>query len=68
MKRIFSLALSVLFTSLLFAQGETAEGGMMRGHHKMPVVVAVIGIILAVIFIFLFTIERRLKRLEEKQK
>jgi uncharacterized membrane protein YkvI len=68
MKRIFILALSFAFTSALLAQGETAGGGLMRGHHKLPVVVGVIAIILAVIFTFLFGMERRLKKLEEKQQ
>ena len=68
MKKPFSIMLSLLFATLLFAQGETASGGAMRSHHKLPVVVGVIGIILAVIFIFLFWMERRLKKLEEKQK
>ena len=59
----YTLLLSALLT---FAQGETTNGGAMTGHHKLPVVVAVIGIILAVIFFFLFSMERRLKKLENK--
>jgi len=66
MKKLISLLSLLLVNIFLFAQGDTGGGGIMRGHHKLPVVVAVVGIILTVIFVFLFSIERRLRRLEGK--
>ena len=68
MKKYFLSLVSLLFFFTSFAQGEVAAGGNdpMRGHLKIYVVVAVLGIILAGLFVFLFAIERRLTRLEGK--
>jgi hypothetical protein len=68
MKKILTVVLLLLNALALFAQGETSTGGsFMRGHHKIFVSIAVLGIILTVVFIFLLMIERRLKNLEDKQ-
>jgi preprotein translocase subunit SecG len=65
-KTIFTCLLLCL-TFLSHAQNaEMAE--RMREDGKIYVVIAVIGIIFAAIVIFLVTIERRLKKLEEEDK
>jgi hypothetical protein len=68
MKKYFLSLVSLFFFLASFAQGEVTGNGndMMRGHLKIYVVVAVLGIILAGLFVFLFAIERRLAKLEEK--
>ena len=48
------------------AQGETDTNDFFKSNLKIYVVVAVLVIILSCLFIFLFSIERRLKKLEEK--
>lgn len=61
------LNLLFLFISLVtFAQGESGTGDFFKSNLKIYVVVAVLTIILSCIFIFLFAIERRLKKLEDK--
>ena len=66
-KYLLSLVSLLIFLST-FAQGEVATGStdVMRSHLKIYVVVAVLGIILTGIFVFLFAIERRLSKLEGK--
>ena len=70
MKKYILTAITFFISLLTFAQGETAEtsNNFMRSNHKVFVSVAVLTIILLIIFAFLFTIERRLKQLEERQK
>ena len=66
MNKIISILL-LTFTALsAFAQGDQAAPGLMRSHLKMYVVVAVLLIIFLGIVIFLLSLDRRLKRLEEK--
>ncbi len=67
MKYILTL-LSVFFSLISFAQGETDTNDFFKSNLKIYVVVAVLVIILTCIFAFLFSMERRLKELEEKQK
>ena len=68
MKKYFLVLVQILFALFLSAQGDISEGNndMMRSNHKIYVVAAVLAIILSALFIFLFSIERRLKNLEEK--
>ncbi len=70
MKKILLSILAVLTVVVSFAQGQAAYGeeDIMTGHLKIYVVVTVLSIILALIFVFLFALERRLKELESKQK
>lgn len=49
------------------AQTEPAMGDALRENGKIYVVISVIGIIFIALVIFLFMLERKLKRLEEKQ-
>ena len=65
----YLLNLLFLFLSLLtFAQGETDTNDFFKSNLKVYVVVAVLIIILSCIFAFLFSMEKRLKQLEDKQK
>jgi hypothetical protein len=61
---------SFLVSLAVFAQGETTStsNNFMLSNHKVFVVVAVLTIILVLIFAFLFSMERRLKQLENNQK
>jgi hypothetical protein len=65
MKYLFAL-LSVFFSLSCFAQGETGTGDLFKSNLKIYVVVAVLTIILTCIFVFLFSIERKLKEMEKK--
>jgi hypothetical protein len=58
--------LSVFFTLFSFAQGDTGEQNIFKSNLKIYVVVAVLVIILSLLFAFMFTIEKRLKSLENK--
>lgn len=66
MKRISSLIIMTLFCSMLFAQGDSGANSFFASNLKIFVPVGVLTIILLCIFIFLFSIEKRLKKLEEK--
>lgn len=67
MKKLMTTALMLMVTMQLFAQGEgSAIADTLAGSEKIYVVVACVAIILAGLLIFLFSIERRLKKLEKK--
>lgn len=66
MKRFLNLLLLSLLSLTTFAQGESGTNDFFKSNLKIYVVVAVLTIILSCIFIFLFSIERRLKKLEDK--
>lgn len=70
MKRYFLTLITFFISLYTFAQGESAatSNNFMLSNHKVFVSVAVLGLILIIIFAFLFWIERRLKQLEERQK
>ena len=67
MKKYFLVLISILTNLILFAQGDISgeSNDWMRSNHKIFVVVAVLVIILSAMFIFLFSIEKRLKKLED---
>ena len=55
--------------SPLFAQDKEAEmADVMRSNGKIYTVVAVLGIILVGLFVYLFISERRLAKLEDRLK
>ena len=55
--------------SPLFAQDKEAEmADVMRSNGKIYTVVAVLGIILAGLFVYLFMTERKLSKLENQLK
>ncbi|MET1054651.1 MAG: CcmD family protein [Pedobacter sp.] len=67
MKKLITTVLMLMVTLQLFAQGEgSAIADTLAGSEKIYVVVACVGIILLGLLIFLFSIERRLKKLEKK--
>jgi hypothetical protein len=67
MKKLITTVLMLMVTLQLFAQGEgSAIADTLAGSEKIYVVVACVGIILFGLLIFLFSIERRLKKLEKK--
>ena len=67
MKKFFLLIIPIIIGFALQAQGDMPAGNnnVMTGNHKIFVVVAVLAIILSALFIFLFSIERRLRKLED---
>ena len=68
LRKIIPFFLSILLSLSAAAQGEQASSGLMRSHLKMYVVVAVLVIIFIGISLFLFSLERRLKKLEDITK
>lgn len=62
MKKLNLIVLSLLMSVYTFAQDTAPAANDM----KMNIAIGVIGIILVVIFLFLFSMERRLKSLENK--
>lgn len=65
MKRILSLLL-VLLSYSAFAQGDTGSNDFFKSNLKIYVVMGVGIIILSCLFAFLFSLEKRLKKLENK--
>jgi CcmD family protein len=66
MKKLTLLALSLLGYTMAFAQPvEMADG--MRSSGKIYVVIATIVIIFAGLAIYLFSIDRRLKKIEKEK-
>ena len=66
MKKVSITILSVFISLLTFAQGEAdVNKTFMSSNLKINVVIAVLTIILGLLFLFLFSMERRLKQLEK---
>lgn len=62
------LILLAIFSTIAYAQGDAdVNKSIFTSDLKIYVVVAVLAIILLTIFVFLFSMERRIKRLEEKK-
>lgn len=68
MKKYGIFLASFLMILAAKAQGETGGGDLFSGHLKIYVSVAVLAIILGWIFVFLFMMEKRLKKLEDLGK
>ncbi|SEB16680.1 CcmD family protein [Pedobacter hartonius] len=67
MKKLITTVLMLMVTLQLFAQGEgSAIADTLAGSEKIYVVVTCVTIILLGLLFFLFSIERRLKKLEKK--
>jgi K+-transporting ATPase A subunit len=67
MKKFITTVLMLMVTMQLFAQGEgSVIADTLEGSEKIYVVVACVAIILLGLLLFLFSIERRLKKLEKK--
>jgi CcmD family protein len=59
-----SLLLALLMSGNAFGQAEMADS--FRAEGKIYVVVAIILIILVGVFIYLFTLDRKVKKLEDR--
>lgn len=67
MKKVITTVLMLMVTLQLFAQGEgSAVVNTLEGSEKIYVVATCAGIILLGLVLFMFSIERRLKKLEKK--
>lgn len=67
MKKILTTVMMLMVTLQLFAQGQdSALAETMAGSEKIYVVVACVTVILLGLLLFLFSIERRIKKLEKK--
>jgi CcmD family protein len=66
MRKIILFLLSFWTLSSAAAQGSGYNTGLMRSHLKIYVVVAVLLIIFTGISLFLLSLERRLKKLENE--
>jgi hypothetical protein len=66
MKKFGNLLILSFLSLATFAQGDTGAEDLFRSNLKIYVVVGVLTIILACMFAFLFSIERRIKKLEDK--
>jgi hypothetical protein len=66
MKKLFSILALTIFLTNAFAQGQPEMADTMRANGKIYVVVGVILIVLVGLFIYLFSIERKVKNLERK--
>lgn len=67
MKNILSFILMMLFSIATFAQQTEVEmAEEMRSSGKIYVVVAVLTLIFAVFIVYLFSIDKRLKKVENK--
>lgn len=70
MKRLLMLIIALFFNALVFAQESTevemAEG--LRSSGKIYVVVASIAVIFFGIVFYLFSLDRRLSKLEKENK
>jgi len=65
MKAFFTLLLTVLSTAILSAQEEVPMADTMRSEGKIYVVVAVALVILLGLVGYLFTIDRKVSRIEK---
>ena len=69
MKKIFFLTLMLLTCGIVFAQPtQTVEmADAMRGSGKIYVVIVTVVIIFAGLAVYLFSIDRRLKKIEKEK-
>jgi bacteriorhodopsin len=67
MKKIVCLlAVLTLFSTYSFAQNNVEMADVLRSSGKIYVVVAVMGVLFLGLFLFLFSIDRKVKKLENK--
>jgi len=69
--KAFVLFIAAVFISVMCsAQGETTAGStdLLAGNLKFYVVASVLGLILLWIFVFLFSMEKQIKQLEDRSK
>jgi len=66
-KTLLSFLFSFMLSIPVFAQ-DVEMADVMRSNGKIYVVITVLGIVLAVLLIYLFSIDSKVKKLEEKMK
>jgi len=66
MKKLLSILALTIFYVNAFAQNEPEMADVMRSNGKIYVVVGVILIVLVGLFAYMFSIERKVKKLEQK--
>jgi CcmD family protein len=65
MKKFALTIMAFVLSISLFAQGST--GSVFTDYQKYYVTAAVLGIIIAGVLVYLFMLDRRVKKLEEKK-
>ncbi|MEO8174074.1 MAG: CcmD family protein [Sediminibacterium sp.] len=66
-KRILCVCMLALFTAVAQAQTTDADNaGVMRSNGKIYVVVAIVVIILLGLFFYVFSLDRKISKLEKK--
>lgn len=68
MKHLASILSLFCFTSALAQQSEPEMADLMRSEGKIYVVVTIILIILAGLLVYLFTLDRKISRLEKESE
>jgi uncharacterized membrane protein len=66
MKKISSFIIALLFSLSTFANGKVEMADALRGSGKIYVVVAVMALLFLALFIYLFTIDKKISKLEKK--
>jgi uncharacterized membrane protein len=68
LKQLFLLMLSMLFVSIMHAQGPKTSGvgGLMRSNGRIYVVVAVVVTILLGLLLYLVRLDRKIAKLERE--
>ena len=64
--RLLFLVCGILFCPVLFAQNEPAMADAMRSNGKIYVVVAVCLTILLGLFIYVFSVDRKISKMERR--
>ena len=67
MKGFIIILISTFFATIATAQSQVEMADNFRGEGKIYIVVAVLLIILAGIFVTLWRVEKRIKKLEEQK-
>lgn len=66
---ILFIVLSIVFPVQIFAQESDIDmADVMRANGKIYVVVAVVGVILSCLLVFLMIIDKKVRKLEKNQK
>jgi tetrahydromethanopterin S-methyltransferase subunit D len=67
MKKILTIALSLLTSTICIAQEKPEMADVMRSNGKIYTVVAVCVTILLGLFAYVFNIDRKISKIEKKQ-
>ena len=67
MKKILSILFALLFSASAFANANVEMADALRGSGKIYVVVAVITVLFVGLFTFLFSIDRKISKIEKNK-